>query len=69
MSELEIMTARVELLREAHTLANDALRSAMAVAEREGVNVDWKAFRVTLRASLEASHAAMDALRSYQPKT
>lgn len=67
LTELEVMTARVELLREAHTLANDALRSAWQVAERDGRNTNWPMFRSTLRASLEASHAAAAALRAYKP--
>lgn len=64
-TELEIMTARVELLREAHEMANQALRTAYAVAEREGNNTNWKGHRAQLMASLEASHAALDALRAY----
>lgn len=67
-TELEILRARVELLREAHTLANEALRSAMAVAEREGRDTNWPDYRAMLRASLEASHAAMAALDS-APRT
>lgn len=59
-----MLRAQVELLREAHTLANDALRSAWQVAMRDGKETNWPAFRATLRASLDASHAAMDALRS-----
>lgn len=50
-TELEIMTARVELLREAHVLANEALRSAMSVAEREGRQTNWPAFRARSRTS------------------
>lgn len=65
MTALEVMTARVELLREAHEMANEALRSAYAVAEREGENTNWKGHRARLKASLEASHAALDALRQW----
>ncbi len=61
-ARLAIMEARVELLREAHTLANQALRSAWCVAERDGQETNWPAFRASLRASLEASHAALAAL-------
>lgn len=63
-TELEILRARVELLREAHSLANEALRSAWSIAEREGRDVNWAGHRAQLRASLEASHAAMAALDS-----
>lgn len=64
MTELEILRARVELLREAHQLANQALRSAWAVAERDGKETNWPGHREQLRASLDASHAAMAALDS-----
>lgn len=47
--------------------AADALRPAMAIAMREGRDTNWPAFRECLRASLEASHAAMAAL-DYIPK-
>jgi hypothetical protein len=63
-TELEILRAQVELLREAHTFANGALRSAWQVAERDGRETNWPSFRESLRASLEASHAAINALAS-----
>lgn len=66
-TELDILRAWVELLREAHTLANDALRSAWSVAEREGRETNWQGYRAVLRASLDASHAAMAALSSAPP--
>lgn len=66
MTELDILRAQVELLREAHVLANEALRSAWEVAEREGKNTNWLGHRAQLRVSLEASHAAMAALTSAQ---
>jgi hypothetical protein len=65
--EIEMMRARVELLREAHQLANQALRSAWAVAERDGKDTNWPGHREQLRESLEASHAAMAALDSAPP--
>lgn len=68
-SELEILRAQVEVLREAHTLAADALRPAMAIAMRDGRDTNWPAFRECLRASLEASHAAMAALDYIPRKT
>lgn len=60
--EIDVLRAKVELLREAHHLANEALRSAWAIAEREGQDVNWTGHRAQLLASLEASHAAMAAL-------
>jgi hypothetical protein len=68
MSEIEILKAQVELLREAHTLANEALRSSWAIAERNGECTNWPAHRSQLRASLEASHAAMDSFRAYDKR-
>lgn len=65
MRELEILRAQVKLLRECHEEANQALRSAMAVAEREGKETNWPAYRETLRASLDVSFAAMAALREH----
>lgn len=64
LDDFDILAARVELLREAHDLANGALRSSMSVAERDGRETNWPAYRATLRASLEASHAAINALIS-----
>lgn len=64
MTELEILRAQVEVLREAHTLANGALRSAWQVAERDGRETNWSGFRTSLRASLDASHAAINCLAS-----
>jgi hypothetical protein len=62
MTELDLLRAQVELLREAHTLANQALRSAWQIAEREGRETNWAGHRAQLRESLDASHAAMAAL-------
>lgn len=67
-TENEILRARVELLREAHDLANQALRSAWQIAEREGREINWESFRGVLRASLDASHAAMASLRATPPQ-
>lgn len=63
-TELEILRAQVEVLREVHELANGALRSAWQIAEREGQRTNWPAFRETLRHSLEASHHALNLLAS-----
>lgn len=66
-SELEILRAQVELLREAHDLANQALRSAWAIAEREGKNTNWSWHRAQIRASLDASYAALQCLSAIPP--
>jgi hypothetical protein len=58
-AEIQMLRARVMLLREAHDLANQALRSAWAVAEREGRDTNWAGHREQLDASLDASHAAL----------
>lgn len=63
-TEIEILRAQVELLRDAHDLANEALRSAWSIAEREGRETNWPGHRAQLRASLDASFAAMKCLRS-----
>lgn len=70
MSEFEVnvLRAQVQLLAEAHELANQALRSAWEVAEREGRRTNWPAFRATLSMSLDASHATMDALRTWRDR-
>lgn len=62
------LQASVELLREAHELANSALRSAWQIAERDGRQTNWEGFRAQLRASLEASHAAINALGNTPPQ-
>lgn len=66
-TELEILRAQVEVLREAHELANGVLRSAWQIAEREGRSTNWQAFRAALMPSLEASHHAMNLLKSVPP--
>ncbi len=63
VTRLQVLEAQVKLLREAHEVANAALRSSMAVASREGRKTNWSGLRASLRYSLAVSHAAMDALR------
>ncbi|KAB1068755.1 hypothetical protein [Methylobacterium planeticum] len=65
MDEVEVLRAQVGLLAEAHDLANQALRSAWSIAEREGQSVNWSGHRAQLRASLDASHAALNALSDW----
>lgn len=66
--DVAMLRAQVELLREAHDLANQALRSAWSVAEREGRETNWAGHRAQLCASLDASHAAMNALAATPPQ-
>jgi hypothetical protein len=68
-TETEVFRAQVALLREAHDLANQALRSAWSVAEREGRETNWPGHRAQLRASLDASHAALQCLSSIPKAT
>lgn len=68
-TEIEILRAQVELLREAHDMANEALRSAWSVAEREGRETNWAGHRAQLRASLDASHTALQCLSSAPKET
>lgn len=71
-TEMDILRARVELLRETHDMAYDGLRSAKSIAERQGRDTNWQAFLNSISMSLEACHAALDALRNvpkYIPPT
>jgi len=63
-SEVEILRAQVELLREAHDMASQALRSSMSIAEREGKDTHWSGHRAQVRAALDAYFAADDCFRS-----
>ena len=63
-AQTKVLSAQVELLKEAHELANGSLRSALAIAERNGEKTNWPSFRETLRMSLEASHAAMASINA-----
>ncbi len=47
-------------------MANGPLRTAMAIAERNGRETNWSGFREALRMSLEASHAAINALAQWK---
>lgn len=58
----EILRAQVELLRECFELSQQAIRSACAVAEREGRETNWPAYRAMLRHAAETNHVALNAL-------
>jgi hypothetical protein len=60
----EALEARVALLKECHDASNDALRSAMQVAQREGTATNWAGHREQLRHALETHHAAAPSLPS-----
>jgi hypothetical protein len=61
---LATLEARVALLKECHDVSNDALRSAMQVAQREGSATNWAGHREQLRHALEVHHAAAPSLPS-----
>lgn len=54
----EVLEARVRLLKECHDATNEALRSAMEVAKRNGSATNWEGHRAQLRHALEVHHAA-----------
>lgn len=66
LKEVHVLMAQVQLLKEAHTAANDALRSAWQVSEREGKETNWCGHREQVRYSLDVSHAAMASLTNGQ---
>jgi hypothetical protein len=68
ISEVEVLRAQVKLLEEAHTECNDALRSAMEVAKRDGRQTNWPAFRESIRYALELSHTVINALADARQK-
>lgn len=58
------LEAQVALLKECHDASNDALRSAMEVAMREGTDTNWAGHREQLRYALDVHHAARPSLPS-----
>lgn len=60
----EPLEAQVALLKECHDASNDALRSAMAVAEREGTATNWAGHREQLQHALDVHHAAVSSMPS-----
>lgn len=67
-SELEILRAQVELLRECHNMADEALRSAHAIAKRRGINTYWDGHIAQLGAALDAYYAARQCFASIPPR-
>lgn len=63
----EMLEARVALLKECHDASNEALRSAWAIAEREGRETNWASHRAQLRHALEVHHAAMNSFTEPTP--
>jgi hypothetical protein len=56
----EMLEAQVALLFECFTSCNEALRSAMEVAKRNGSDTNWEGHREQLRHALEIHHAALN---------
>lgn len=67
-TELEILRAQVELLRQCHETADQALRSAMAIAERDGKDTNWSGHRAQLRHTLDTYFAARQCFNSIPPR-
>lgn len=61
---LGVLHAQVKLMRECHDEAEQILRSAMSVAEREGRETNWSAFRGQLRFVLDTYYVARQAFAS-----
>lgn len=67
-TELDILRAQVELLRECHDTAEQALRSAMSIADREGRETNWSGHRAQLRHALDTYWAARQCFNSIPPR-
>lgn len=63
-SEVEMLRAQVKLMRECHDQADSILRSAMSIAERDGRDTNWSAFREQLRFTLDTYYVARQAFAS-----
>jgi len=61
-TEIEVLRAQVELLRECFEVSQGAISSALQVANREGKDTNWPAYRAMLRHAAETNHAALNAL-------
>jgi hypothetical protein len=64
MPTYEMLAAQVALLKECHDAADQALRSAMSIAERDGKNTNWSGHRAQLRAALDYYHEANSAFNA-----
>jgi hypothetical protein len=63
-TEVEILRAQVKLMRECHDSADQILRSAWQIAERDGRETNWSAFRGQLRFALDTYYIARQAFAS-----
>jgi hypothetical protein len=54
----DMLAAQVKLLKECHDSCDQALRSAMSIAERDGKDTNWAGHRAQLRETLAHYHAA-----------
>jgi hypothetical protein len=64
LNRCEVLKAQVELLRECNENADQALRSSMSVAEREGAQTNWPPYRAMLRHALDTYYTARQALQA-----
>lgn len=61
------LQATVTVLTEAHAIASEANRSTWQIAERDGAETNWPAFRTSLRNALETSHEALNTVLGNRP--
>ncbi len=63
-AEHDALREQVKALTTALLDANDMCRSAYAVAERDGTETGWQAWRTSLKASLERQHIVLAPIRA-----
>lgn len=59
VNERDALLSKVAQLREALEDANELCRSALAIAQREGLQTNWTAFTEQLKDSVKRQHEAM----------
>lgn len=68
-TEIEILRAQVKLLRECHDAAEQALKSAMSIADRSGSGTNWSGHRAQLRHALDTYWAARQCFEDADRRT
>lgn len=65
MTAEEVLQLKAEILdlRVALVAHNDRLRSAVAIADRDGRDTNWEAFRTQARTTLERNHSVVTKAR------